>query len=150
MVTKMNEPAAATVVESLNSQQATANPATITITLHSQPSSQYDEVDEVEDDEKEQDEKKFCDYNSAELCDDSESIKNSQQMAKRSLKLDLNTSNIHDISSEVSEKEDLSFKSSTSPKSPKSEFLLVLGKISFLLKFFYFTSIKFEFHIKHR
>jgi hypothetical protein len=124
MVTKMNEPTSTTVIEQQPQQPqgAIASPTTIMITLH--PQTNENDVSET------------IESLSPSHCagDDTESIKNSQKLVKKSLKLDLSHSNNNNndnnnssVESPTDDKEDLSFKSPTSPKSPRN------GKIKMLL-----------------
>lgn len=136
MVTKMNEPAT-TVIETLSTvqqQQQHPTSAVVTITLHPQPNANERENN--------------CDNISSITSDtttalsnvspsscESDTIERSQAIIKKSLKLDLTHSNNdkieedddainrrdndEDVIESPTEKEDLSFKSPTSPKSPR-------------------------------
>ena len=130
MVTKMNEPAT-TVIETLTTSVQHPTSAVVTITLHPQPNAS---------------ERENCDNISTITSDtttalsnvsptscESDTIERSQAIIKKSLKLDLTHSNNdtieddainrrdndEDVIESPTEKEDLSFKSPTSPKSPR-------------------------------
>lgn len=129
MVTKMNEPTTIETLTSVQQQQQHSNSTVVTITLHPQPN-----------------ERENCDNISAITATtttaisnvsptscESDTIERSQAIIKKSLKLDLTHNNNDKIEKEAinsgnndedviespTEKEDLSFKSPTSPKSPK-------------------------------
>lgn len=132
MVTKMNEPAT-TVIETLTTsvQQQHTNSAVVTITLHPQPNANErencDNISSITSDTT------TALSNASPTSCESDSIERSQALIKKSLKLDLTHSNNdtieddtinrrdndEDVIESPTEKEDLSFKSPTSPKSPR-------------------------------